>query len=251
VRPPLTVAQILAWADAYHARNGHWPKQRSGAIGGGVGLTWGHIDAALRRGELGLPGGDSLAKLLARERGARNPKALPPLTVGRILDWADAHRGRTGRWPNADSGPVLDAPGETWRGIHGALYSGHRGLPGGESLAGLLDRRRRGKPGGRRRSPPRPWTPQEDEWVRTLLPDQAAERSGRSLRAVYGRRQALGVPGRQGRRPRAWTAAEDAMVRSLPAREVARRTGRSQSSVYDRRHALGVGRRYRSRTRRT
>jgi hypothetical protein len=26
--PPLTVPQILAWADAFHARTGRWPKAR-------------------------------------------------------------------------------------------------------------------------------------------------------------------------------------------------------------------------------
>src|SRR5262249_31009084 len=34
--------------------------------------------------------------------------------------------------PLAD-GPVLDAPGLTWRGINGALRKGYRGLPGGPS----------------------------------------------------------------------------------------------------------------------
>jgi hypothetical protein len=62
----------------------------------------------------------------------------PPPTVEQILAWADAHRGRTGKWPNANSGPVADAPGEDWGDIDIALYAGHRRLPGGSSLFQLL-----------------------------------------------------------------------------------------------------------------
>jgi hypothetical protein len=40
----------------------------------------------------GLPGGSSLARLLARERGVRNRCGLPPLTEAAILRWARAHR---------------------------------------------------------------------------------------------------------------------------------------------------------------
>ena len=36
------------------------------------------------------------------------------------------------------SGPVLAAPGETWRLLDGYLRAGRRGLPGGSSLAKLL-----------------------------------------------------------------------------------------------------------------
>ena len=62
---------------------------------------------------------------------------------GQILAWADAHRDRTGKWPSAASGTVPEAPGEKWREIHQAPRSGFRGLQGGDSLARLLDRRRR------------------------------------------------------------------------------------------------------------
>jgi hypothetical protein len=142
-RPPLSPEQVLAWADAHRERTGRWPRQRSGCVDGVDGLTWHGIDDALRLGLRGLPGGDSLARLLARERSVPNRMALPPLTVGQILRWADAHRRRTGRWPSAAAGPVLAAPGLTWRGVQSALFLGHRGLPGGDSLAALLDRHRR------------------------------------------------------------------------------------------------------------
>jgi hypothetical protein len=97
---------------------------------------------ALRRGERGLPGGDSLAQLLARQRGVRNRSRLPRYRITDILRWADAHFARTGKWPLSDSGPIAEAPGETWNAVHLALSQGYRGLPGGSSLARLLLRRR-------------------------------------------------------------------------------------------------------------
>ena len=115
----------------------------------------------------------------------------PPLTVEQIVGWADAHHARTGRWPTAASGPVADAPGEHWRAVNNALYGGYRGLPGGDSLANLLDRHGRGTGRPRRRS--RPWTAEEEELVRTLPPAEAARRTGRSLEAVYVRRYRLGI----------------------------------------------------------
>jgi hypothetical protein len=100
--------------------------------------TWINIDFALRRGYRALPGGSSLARLLAQKRDVRNPMALSRLTIPQILAWVDAHHQRTGRWPNANSGPVEGVPGEEWSKITAALQRGYRGLPGGSSLALLL-----------------------------------------------------------------------------------------------------------------
>jgi hypothetical protein len=81
-RTQLTVELVLAWADAHFARNGRWPTRLSGPVAFVPGETWGALDSALRDGRRGLPGGDSLARLLARERG-----------VGR-RGWGSRH----GRW---------------------------------------------------------------------------------------------------------------------------------------------------------
>ncbi len=143
-RPKLTVEQILAWADEHRARTGRWPGQASGPVAAAPGERWANIDQALWSGRRGLPGGDSLARLLARERGAINPKARPRLTAEQILAWADAHYARKRRWPTVSSGPVLGVPGENWHAIYGALYDGHRGLPGGETLSEFLERHGRG-----------------------------------------------------------------------------------------------------------
>ncbi len=151
--PRLTIKQVLAWADAYHRRSGQWPTTRSGAIEGSSGETWMNISTSLHDGQRGLPVGSSLARLLAKYRHVRNQRALPSLSIEQILKWADAEHQRTGRWPKNVPGPVMDAPGETWPGIHAALYVGGRGLPGGLTLNELLIKYC-GKPRKRLRRPP-------------------------------------------------------------------------------------------------
>jgi hypothetical protein len=139
-RPRLTYAQILEWADEYRRRTGRWPTQRAGRVPGG-GLTWAALTQALREGLRGLPGGDSLAGLLARERGAQPASGRyhrESLTEEDILSWAEHHRALTGRWPSAASGVVAAAQEETWGALNQALIWGRRGLPGGTSLSRLL-----------------------------------------------------------------------------------------------------------------
>jgi len=133
--PKLTEKIVVAWADAYQRRTGKFPAKESGLIPGTNGDTWMGIDAALSCGQRGLSGGSSLPDLLARWRGLRNKKRLPKLSKRQIIRWARMHRRRTGRCPSALSGPVMEAPGETWCGIQQALAKGRRGLPGGSSIA--------------------------------------------------------------------------------------------------------------------
>jgi len=140
---PLTEGQILAWADERYERTGCWPScDRVTVAGAAPGETWEKVDNALSRGSRGLPGGSSLPRLLAEHRGVRNKADLPPLTAKRILAWADAHNSRTGGWPNPGSGPIPEAPGETWNAVESALKAGIRGLAGGSSLIQLLVKRR-------------------------------------------------------------------------------------------------------------
>ena len=70
------------------------------------------------------------------------PPVLKPLSVEQVLAWADRHWARTGRWPHASSGPVPGTHRQTWQAINQALVRGGRGLPGGSSLARLLEERR-------------------------------------------------------------------------------------------------------------
>ncbi len=142
-RPPLQVDSILAWADAHHRRSGRWPTADSGEVRDAPAESWAAIDSALRSGARGCRPGGSLARLLALHRGVRNIHSLPRLTLKQILAWADAYHEKTGRWPaSCCKAPVPDAPGETWSALNACLGQGHRGFPGGDSLAKLLLRRR-------------------------------------------------------------------------------------------------------------
>jgi hypothetical protein len=139
--------RVLTWADVHRALTGRWPR----ATGAGPaflppGEKWRNIDAALQQGHRGLPGGDTLRRLLARRRGVGRP-----LRLRWVLRWADDHHRRTGRWPTLTSGPVVAAPGETWSAVNQALRLGLRGLPAGESLSRLLHRHGRGRHPGRPR----------------------------------------------------------------------------------------------------
>jgi hypothetical protein len=58
-----------------------------------------------------------------------------------VFAWALAHQQRTGSWPTASSGPIPEAPGETWQYIDLAFRQGGRGLAGGRSLRRFLEDR--------------------------------------------------------------------------------------------------------------
>jgi hypothetical protein len=97
----------------------------------------------------------TLVQLLSVRRGVRSRGYPPRLTEGQVVAWAEAHRRRTGEWPNYRSGPIAGANGETWRSVDTALRQGSRGLRGGRSLAQLLAQKR----GARNRSSLPPLTP--------------------------------------------------------------------------------------------
>ncbi len=141
-KPPLRISQILRWADAHHGRTGRWPISKSGPILDAPDETWIAVQTALVAGCRGLPGGSTLARLLAEQRGVPNRLAVPRLSIEKILAWADAHHARTGQWPKKDSGSVRSAPGESWSRVNNALNLGCRGLHGRTSLAALLFKRR-------------------------------------------------------------------------------------------------------------
>jgi hypothetical protein len=111
----------------------------SGRVGAAPEESWGIIDYALKHGRRGLPGGSSLARLLAEQV----PAYSRALTLETIIAWGQAHFATYGRWPRASSGAVIGATGERWGTLGVALREGHRGLPSGQSLAKLFS----GRPG--------------------------------------------------------------------------------------------------------
>jgi hypothetical protein len=70
----LDVKKIRAWARAYRRKTGQWPQRDSGAIPNSDGETWVAVNACLRLGYRGLPGGSSLAKIFGARPPGRPPK---------------------------------------------------------------------------------------------------------------------------------------------------------------------------------
>jgi hypothetical protein len=129
---------ILEMADSFFAEHGCWPNRNEGLIEDGAKATWMAVDIALGKGNRGLPGGSSLARLLAKHRGVPNVGDLPEFTYEKVLDWADSHHARTGSWPNSKSGPILECPGETWAVMDQRMRKGQRGLDRKLPLAHFL-----------------------------------------------------------------------------------------------------------------
>ena len=57
-------------------KTGEWPNQKSGDVLGAPGEKWRNINNALLMDLRSLPGGSSLAQLLAEKRGVRNVRVL-------------------------------------------------------------------------------------------------------------------------------------------------------------------------------
>ncbi len=148
-KPGLTKKMILEWADEHYQRTGKWPDRDAGPVLSAPYIAWGTIEKRLRHGGLDLPGGETLTRLLRDHRGVWDRRGKPRLTEKRILKWADDHFNRTGRWPVTLSGRLREVPNEDWAAIDMALRDGRRGLPGGSSLARLLDEHRRRAIGAR------------------------------------------------------------------------------------------------------
>lgn len=138
-RPPrFTMDDILAWAREHQQRTGNYPTWNSGPVYEAPTETWQSIDRALQRASGGLSGPTTLARILRERCGVRHSTDPPSLSIDEILRWARAYHRRTGNWPRYNSGAILEAPGETWNAVDHALLRGSRGLPGGASLARLL-----------------------------------------------------------------------------------------------------------------
>lgn len=135
---PLTEEMILRWVKEWHEREGRYPTKRSGEIPGSGGVTWVAIDANLRVGCRGWPGGSSLARFVAKHFDIRNATNLPELTEEMIVGWVNEWHDREHKWPDAASGEIPGSGGETWSAINRALRSGCRNIVGGSSLSKFI-----------------------------------------------------------------------------------------------------------------
>src|SRR5262249_61464139 len=99
----LYTSQILTYADAYQEQTVHWPNRAAGPVAGTLDdTTWNGITLALQHGNRGLPGGSTLARLLAEQRQARTKSCLPQLTHKQILAWADTFYRQHQTWPHTE-----------------------------------------------------------------------------------------------------------------------------------------------------
>ncbi len=139
-RPPLTIEQILKWADMHRGKTGEWPRYDSGKIDG-TDLTWNNVGYSLLYARPNLPRGLTLPLLLHKYRGVHNRVLQPPLSIKQVLAWADAYKTATGSWPIADSGPI-EGTTDTWNSVDSALRAARRGISHKTSLARVLFRYR-------------------------------------------------------------------------------------------------------------
>ena len=146
-REPLTIDLITDWIGQYIEKHRKQPNRNSGSIAFAPesyeGITWPTVDAALKNGSRGLPGGSSLADLIQEKFGIMNPANLPPLIKDMIVKWVTQHIAKHGEKPLRSSGPVEfatdDYEGITWAAVDSAFKQGSRGLPCGSSLASFIE----------------------------------------------------------------------------------------------------------------
>ena len=78
-----------------------------------------------------------------RTAGGDRPIKRTPITEAMVLGWCDAFFNEHSEWPGTyDTRPVPGQPDETWPRVSDALSQGYRTLPGGSSLARLLEEER-------------------------------------------------------------------------------------------------------------
>lgn len=127
----LTEQYILDLGRVHFKTHGVWPNPKAGGPAGDSGENWTALNAALRAGYRGLPGGSSLRKLFEEK------KVL--WTEEKVRGWAEAYFSENGAWPNVNSGQVSESPKHTWKAVSAALWTGAYGLPGGSSLRRFLN----------------------------------------------------------------------------------------------------------------
>lgn len=134
---PLSKEMIIAEARAVHALHGVLPTRRTTLPLPTLHTTWEAINVALQRGLRGLPGGNSLSKLLQPLRAELGLDQT--LSEPAILAAARTFHHEHGRLPSQlTTDPVPGMPGESWSKIHGAGQLGLRGLQKGRTLSKIL-----------------------------------------------------------------------------------------------------------------
>ena len=139
-----SLMEIIKAAEEFkELNNGNLPSRESGVFPNYLDLTWGKIDAGLKRGDV-IEGTDasSIADLWTKQFGYRNVNNLPDLSENQILEWCDLFKGRTGQFPSNISQSVVEMGTETFMSIDVAFRENRRGMNGHSSLSNFLFEKR-------------------------------------------------------------------------------------------------------------
>jgi hypothetical protein len=136
-KPVLILDQILKWADEFREENGEWPKSNSGKIKG-TKETWSAINQSLIKGNRGLLGGSSLAKLLEENRNVSNKSNLRQFSETEVRQWIDEFTEIEKEFPTKTSGRIKGEVDLEWNDIDRFFNQGVRGLPKIGSLANFI-----------------------------------------------------------------------------------------------------------------
>jgi hypothetical protein len=136
-RNKLTIYQIIEWAKDHFEKTNEWPTYKSGKVLAEPSEKWSSIRSNLVHGGRGLPKGLSIEKVLFDELGVIGVRSGKQLTEQRVHSLALMHYEKIGSYPTESSDWILEGK-DSWPAISFALNYGFRGLPGGSSLAKLL-----------------------------------------------------------------------------------------------------------------
>ncbi len=135
---------ICFWIKQFIVKYGKKPTQQSGIIefadGAYEGDSWLCVSAALRNGGRGLPKGSSLSQLIEKRFGLKRQEYGPRLTEESILDLIKKYIAKYDRKPNCKTGLVEGHENLTWSALNRRLEIGDKTLPGGSSLAKLIEK---------------------------------------------------------------------------------------------------------------
>jgi hypothetical protein len=138
--PRLSEDKIFKHILSWKKETKEFPSSKSKEMVPGTVDSWRSFDVALVHGLRGLSGGSSLVKLMEKA-GRKNIGNQPRLSEDTIVRLARAwKRSHEGRRPGRHTSGTIPGTGDGWMSMENALVKGLRGLPGGSSLAKLLDK---------------------------------------------------------------------------------------------------------------
>jgi len=138
IEPDLTEEVIAKAMKDYHEEHGKYPWVKSGDAKKyfGFKITWKAIEQCLKKGNRGLPGGSSLAKLRKEHITGKETPLTEDLIVKALKNYHEDHAKYPVFYKGEDALKYIGFKIK-WSAIDACLRLGHRGLSGGSTLAQL------------------------------------------------------------------------------------------------------------------